>query len=198
MEVDALLAKVSPLKDARGVGDEAGGGEPHGHDSCEGGSHRQEEEDWTDHTSNTLDPIERGLMALKANKGGKGGKKGKGKGFQGNCNYCGKYGHRLNVCWVKNQDMKAKGGSWSAGTGLCWAIDRPSLQFALSRRDERNERAEGGFNGCRWLRVAWYILHHPEGIWLFNDQADPKSLYVYTDTDRAADELTRKSVSCTG
>ena len=47
------------------------------------------------------------------------------------------------------------------------------------------------------VRVAWYILQHPEEIWLFNDQADPKSLYVYTDTDRAAHELTRKSVSCT-
>ena len=35
VEVDALLAKVSALLDARGVGDEAGGTEPHGHDSCE-------------------------------------------------------------------------------------------------------------------------------------------------------------------
>ena len=68
MEVDALLAEVSALKDARGVGDEAGGTEPHGHDSCEGGSHRQEEEAWTDYTSNTLDQMERALMALKANK----------------------------------------------------------------------------------------------------------------------------------
>ena len=56
VEVDALLAKVSALKHARGVGDEAGGTEPHGHDYCEGGSHRQEEEAWTDHTSNTLVP----------------------------------------------------------------------------------------------------------------------------------------------
>ena len=69
--------------------------EPHGHDYCEGGSHRQEEEAWTDHTSNTLDQIEKELMALKANRGGQGGK---GKEFQGNCNCCGKYGHRLNVC----------------------------------------------------------------------------------------------------
>ena len=52
-------------------------------------------------------------MALKANEGGKGGKRGKGKGFQGNCHYCGKSVHRLNECWVKDQDVKAKGGSWS-------------------------------------------------------------------------------------
>ena len=110
-EVDALLAKVSALKYARGPGDEAGGIEAHVHDSCEGGSQREEEEAWTDNTSSTLDQIERELMALKANKGGKGGKGGRGgKGFQGNCNYCGKYGHRLNECWVKDQDMKAKGG----------------------------------------------------------------------------------------
>ena len=109
MEFDTLLAKVSALKDAPGVGDE----KPHGHDYCEVGSHRQEEEAWTDHTSNTLDQFARELMALKANKRGKGGKGGKGEGFQGNCNYCGKYGHRLHECWVKDQEMNAKGGSWS-------------------------------------------------------------------------------------
>ena len=45
----------------------------------------------------------------------KGKAKGKGK-FQGNCNYCGKYGHRLNECWAKDQDMKGKGkGQWQKG-----------------------------------------------------------------------------------
>ena len=70
-EADALLAKVSALKDARGEGDEAGGIEPHFHDSRGGGSQRQDEEAWSDHTSNTLDQTERKLMALKANKEGK-------------------------------------------------------------------------------------------------------------------------------
>ena len=56
---------------------EAGGIEAHVHESCEGGSQRQEEEAWTDNTSSTLDQIERELMALKANKGGKGGKGGR-------------------------------------------------------------------------------------------------------------------------
>ena len=46
------------------------------------------------------------------------------------------------------------------------------------------------------VRVARYVLQHPGEIWLFGYQADPKTLYVYTDTDWAADELTRKSVSC--
>ena len=34
------------------------------------------------------------------------------------------------------------------------------------------------------VRVARYVLQHPGETWLFNYQADPKSLYVYTDTDR--------------
>ena len=45
--------------------------------------------------------------------------------------------------------------------------------------------------------MARYVLQHPGETWLFNYQADPKTLYVYTDTDWAAEELTRKSVSCT-
>ena len=32
------------------------------------------------------------------------------RGFQGNCNCCGTLGHHLNECWLKDQDMKAKGG----------------------------------------------------------------------------------------
>ena len=63
----------------------------------------------------------------------------------------------------------------AAGTGLYMSIDRPSLQFAMAR----------------------YVLQHPGETWLFNYQADPKTLYVFTDTDWAADESTRKSVSCT-
>ena len=153
MEVDALLAKVSALKDARGVGEEAGGTEPHCHDSCEGGPHRLEEEAWTDHTSNTLDLIETELMAVRANKGGEGGKGEKGKGFQGNCNYCGKSGHRLNECWVKDQDMKAKGGSWSnkgGGKG-------PKGQGSLHRSTTDIGKAAvqfGESKGGAWNQVA--------------------------------------------
>ena len=47
------------------------------------------------------------------------------------------------------------------------------------------------------VRVALYFLQHLGETWLFNCQASPKTLYVYTDTDWAADEVTRKSVSCT-
>lgn len=45
--------------------------------------------------------------------GGKsGGGGGKGAGFQGYCNFCGEYGHRLNQCHWKTLEMKkAKGGA---------------------------------------------------------------------------------------
>ena len=158
MEVDALLAKVSALKDARGAGDEAGGIEPHIHDSCEEGSQRQEEEAWTDHTSNTLDQIDRELMALKANKEGKDGKGGKGrKGFQGNCNYFGKYGQRLNERWAKDQDMKAKGGGpWTQkgggkganGQGL--HPDSRQLNTGPWRSGSSGWEAKGGAKGSAW------------------------------------------------
>jgi hypothetical protein len=62
---------------------------------------------------------------------GKGKSKGKsgGKGFSGDCHYCGIFGHRANECNKKTADMKAKGigreapgykgykgqGSWSKG-----------------------------------------------------------------------------------
>ena len=40
--------------------------------------------------------------------GGKGGKGGGGK-FEGNCNHCGKWGHRLRDCWEKDKEMQQKG-----------------------------------------------------------------------------------------
>ncbi len=44
-------------------------------------------------------------------KNGKGrGKSGKGKGqVPGNCYHCGQFGHRLNHCPSKDQEMKGKG-----------------------------------------------------------------------------------------
>ena len=47
------------------------------------------------------------------------------------------------------------------------------------------------------VRMARYVLQHQGETWLFNCEANLGTLYVYTDTDWAADELTRKSVSCT-
>ena len=77
----------------------------------------------------------------------------------------------------------------------CLSIDRPSLQFAVSVVMSGMSEAEVVCQS-QLVRVARYVLQHPRETWLFSYQADPKSLYVYTDTDWAADELTRKSVSC--
>ena len=51
------------------------------------------------------------------------------------------------------------------------------------------------FISCSVVRVARHVLQHPGEAWLFGYQTDPKTLYVYTDMDWAADELTRKYVS---
>ena len=51
------------------------------------------------------------LCSLAKGKG-KGGFGGKGK-FEGNCSFCGVYGHRMNQCWKKDKEMealRAKGG----------------------------------------------------------------------------------------
>ena len=72
MEVDALLAKVTVLKEGRGEKDAATDGqESHLCDACEGRPQHQEEETWSAHSSVTLDQIEKELMALKGNKRGK-------------------------------------------------------------------------------------------------------------------------------
>ena len=84
----------------------------------------------------------------------------------------------------------------AAGTGLYTSIDRPSLQFALSVVMSGMSEPKV-VHQLRVIRVARYVLQYPGETWLFNYQADPKTLCVYTDTDWAADELTRKSVSCT-
>ena len=84
----------------------------------------------------------------------------------------------------------------AAGTGLYLSIDRPSLQFAMSVVMSGMSEPKVVLQ-LQVVRVARYVLQHSGETWLFNFQADPKALYLHTDTDWAADELTRKSVSCT-
>ena len=81
----------------------------------------------------------------------------------------------------------------AAGTGLYMSIDRPSLQFAMSVVMSGMSEPKV-VHQLQVVRVAWYVLQHPGETWLFGYRADPKRLYVYTDTDWAADELTRKNL----
>ena len=93
-------------------------------------------------------------------------------------------------------DTDAQTFRQAAGTGLYMSIDRPSLQFAVSVVMSGMCEPKVAHQ-LQVVRVARYVLQHPGEAWLFGYQAVPKTLYVFTDTDWAGDELTRKSVSCT-
>ena len=130
MEVDALLAKVLALKDGDGDGEEQPqhtwtGPSDENPQTC-----TQHENLMGQTPNSTLELIEQELMALKGQKGVKGKGKGKGK-FQGNCHHCGKYGHRVNECWAKDQEMKGKGKGQGAG----------------NQKGEYQKGGYGGWNG---------------------------------------------------
>ena len=84
----------------------------------------------------------------------------------------------------------------AAGTRFYLSIGRPSLQFAMSVVMSGMSEPKV-VHQLQVVRVARYVLQHPGEIWLFNYQANQGTLKVCTDTDWAADELTRKSVLCT-
>jgi len=65
-----------------------------------------------------LSKVIKSLEILSLKGGGKGGKGGKtGKYFEGECSHCGKYGHRLRDCWVKDKEMEEYRGSKGGGKG---------------------------------------------------------------------------------
>ena len=66
----------------------------------------------------------------------------------------------------------------AAGTALYLSIDRPSLQFAMSVVIEWNEPKV--VHQLQVVRVARYVLQHPGETWLFNYQANPKTLCTRT------------------
>ena len=72
------------------------------------------------------------------------GKGGGGKGqFQGFCNFCGKWGHRLNQCFEKDNEMK-KGGDKGKGK-------------AYGNKDgggKANEKGKGFKGGCKGYGVG--------------------------------------------
>ena len=118
MELDNLLANILEYKEQT-------------EGQC-GHDHEEEDQERDDNhgseprpAEETLARLEAELFALKGGKGGKGGGKGGngGKGeFQGNCNYCGAWGHRLNECRKHTADRQAQGGGkagneWGKGGG---------------------------------------------------------------------------------
>ena len=83
----------------------------------------------------------------------------------------------------------------AAGTALHMFIDRPSMQFAMSE-------VMGGMQAPLIMhelllhKVARYVLEYPAETWIYEYQVEPTELYVYVDSDWAADQVTRRSVSC--
>ena len=57
------------------------------------------------------------------------------------------------------------------------SIDRPSLQFAISVVMSGMSEPKV-VHQLQVMRLARYVLQHMGEIWLFNCQADPKTLYV--------------------
>ncbi|CAK0864461.1 unnamed protein product, partial [Prorocentrum cordatum] len=81
-----------------------------------------------------------------------------------------------------------------AGAALYLSIDRPTVQFVASQVMAGMSMPTS--RGLQLQRVARYALKYPTEVRLFKCQKEPGGLCVYTDTDWAADELTRKSTSC--
>ena len=83
----------------------------------------------------------------------------------------------------------------AAGTGLYLSISSSFIQFAMSVVKSGMSEPKV-VHQLQAVRVARYVLQRLRETWLFNYQADPNSLYVYTDTDWAADELIQLGHVC--
>ena len=90
-------------------------------------------------------------------------------------------------------DSEVQSFRQAAGTGLYLSIDRPTIQFAMGDVMAGMANPQR-IHQLQMQRVARYVLEFPEEVWLYNYQSMPKELYVYTDSDWAADKETRKSV----
>jgi hypothetical protein len=137
----------------------------HNHDSCDNDNNWGGGQDsgWYDDWGNWVDSMGTGKAGFKGGKNGK-GPKGKGR-FNGNCNRCGKPGHKAVDCRV-NLDGKGKGGKGKGGYGWkgkgkggfnsvdpywnpSWNYDQPAGDNSM------NEVGKGGFNGYCYNCNEW-------------------------------------------
>ena len=99
MEVDAIYKKVLASL-------EENPGPEHGHEDCSFEHHvrRNHRGHGDENGENQGQSMVNQILSMI-----KGGQKGKGKGksrrFEGNCSHCSAYGHRMNQCWKKDQEM---------------------------------------------------------------------------------------------
>ena len=97
---------------------------------------------------------------------------------------------------VEMQEQAAGGSSPSSSGGPVPAAGRPAPEDANMEVAE-SSAAQLTSSVVRTLEAEDDTSAKRQRL-LFGCQADPKTLYVYTDTDWAADELTWMSESCTG
>ncbi len=83
----------------------------------------------------------------------------------------------------------------AVGTALCLPIDRPTVQCAAG---EAMAGAQTPLVMHELLlhKVARYVLERPTETWIFEYQCEPTEFYVYVDSNWAAEQVTKKSVSC--
>ena len=109
MEVDTLTRNIlAHLGGDSALDYGSGSGQEEGH--CAEDNENDENPDETDEEK----VFKKVFSMVKGAMKGK-GKGGKGKGrFEGNCSHCGMYGHKMNQCWKKDEEMNA----WRKGQHL--------------------------------------------------------------------------------
>ena len=81
------------------------------------------------------------------------------------------------------------------GMALYASLDRPTIQFAVSEI-ARGMSQPKVIDELKLRKLAKYLKKNPREIWLYEYQTCPGELWIYTDSDWATDEQTRRSMSC--
>ena len=125
-------------------------------------SHDHEQETTTEEWWNNLSEEEQKKELLTFVTKGKGKGKGVGGGFPGNCDHCGKYGHRMRDCRIKDAEMAA----WRAGTGAGKA-DQKGLGKGQQKgkglpkgfqKGNSGNFGKGGYGGKGWGKSPMMAL----------------------------------------
>ena len=72
---------------------------------------------------------------------------------------------------------------------LYLSLDRPSIQFAVCQ-------CSSGMAAPRRLNMLRYLVRYPKEVWEYNLQDEPSTVQVYSDSDWATCQRTRKLMSC--
>ena len=81
------------------------------------------------------------------------------------------------------------------GMALYLSLDRPSIQFAASQCSS-GMAAPTRLHMLQLKRLVRYLVKYPKEVWEYNLQDEPSAVQVYSDSDWATCQRTRKSMSC--